>query len=121
VSGVIRGAVAGVIALLAVPVLIAAVVAAVGVALLGGGTPTSPASAPSPAARADIPAAYLRLYLAAAGQLLEPHRVLLRHLGHGTSVHRAAAEAPVPRDVIPSDGAIPMIYFDCREGGLLPE
>ena len=55
------------------------------------------------------------------GQLLEPHRVLLRHLGHATSVHRAAAEAPVPRDVIPSDGAIPMIYFDCREGGLLPE
>jgi cell wall-associated NlpC family hydrolase len=70
VCAVIRGAVAGVIALVAVPVLIAAVVAAVGTALLGGSAPGGPggrAGAPSPAARADIPASYLRLYVAAAG------------------------------------------------------
>jgi cell wall-associated NlpC family hydrolase len=62
----IRGALAGAVALLAVPVLIAAVGAAVGAAVQGGGGAAGGVSAPSASARSDIPPDYLRLYVAAA-------------------------------------------------------
>ena len=60
------GALAGAVALLAVPVLIAAVGAAVGAAVPGGGGAAGGVSAPSASARSDIPPDYLRLYVAAA-------------------------------------------------------
>lgn len=62
----IRGALAGAVALLAVPVLIAGVGAAAGTALYGSGGAVGGVSGPSVSARRDIPPDFLRLYVAAA-------------------------------------------------------
>jgi cell wall-associated NlpC family hydrolase len=62
----IRGALAGAVALLAVPVVIASVGAAAGAALYGKGGAASTVSEPSVSARLDIPPDYLRRYVAAA-------------------------------------------------------
>jgi len=63
---VIRAVLAGVAAVIAVPVLIAAIGAAAGAALFGTSPAATAAGVPSSTARSDIPPDYLRLYVAAA-------------------------------------------------------